>query len=236
MKWIRQTLILVFAIIFSLTSLFVYANANWIVGLDNFELVKTYESGTFSDVSDTAWYVSNVKTAYEYGLMEGTSQSVFNPNGNLTLAAAIIIASRINGIYYYGFPPLFEDVDGEPWEYSYTPYINYAKGQNIIKADYLNYSTSATRAEFAKILAAAINPLEFEEINRIDDGAIPDVPANADYADAVYMLYRAGVLTGSDATGKFNPNSTITRAAAAAIITRIIDPDLRQAVELNGSY
>ena len=76
----------------------------------------------------------------------------------------------------------------------------------------------------------------FVQINWVINGAIPDVPMSSDYADAVYMLYRAGVLVGSDSTGKFNPDSTITRAEAAALITRIVDPSLRQSIELNGEY
>ena len=40
------------------------------------------------------------------------------------------------------------------------------------------------------------------------------VPLDAAYADAVYRLYRAGVLTGSDSLGTFGPDSSITRGAA----------------------
>ena len=52
------------------------------------------------------------------------------------------------------------------------------------------------------------------------------VSADADGYDAVAMLYRAGVLTGS-AGGRFEPERTITRAEVAAIATRMVDSALR---------
>ena len=58
------------------------------------------------------------------------------------------------------------------------------------------------------------------------------VPADASYAEAVYRLYDAGVLTGNDAYGTFTPFSYITRGAAAAIVGRMADASLRKAVTL----
>ncbi len=51
--------------------------------------------------------------------------------------------------------------------------------------------------------------------------AFPDVPANAEYAEAANALYQMGIFTG-DSNGNFNPNSTITRAEMAAIICRMV--------------
>lgn len=45
----------------------------------------------------------------------------------------------------------------------------------------------------------------------------PDVPADADYAEAVKTLYQMGIFTGDD-KGNFNPDQTITRAEAAKVI------------------
>ena len=63
-----------------------------------FEKVNTY-SGNFSDVSDSAWYAENVKTAYELGFMNGKSEGQFDPDGNVTVAEGITMASRLNAIY-----------------------------------------------------------------------------------------------------------------------------------------
>ncbi len=53
------------------------------------------------------------------------------------------------------------------------------------------------------------------------------------YNGKVLFLYRAGILTGSDWMGNFNPDSTITRAEAAAIISRIADRRLRKTFSLS---
>ena len=46
------------------------------------------------------------------------------------------------------------------------------------------------------------------------------------------LLYRAGVLTGSNG-GRFKPDDTIRRSEAAAILTRMAVPSLRQKVEIS---
>ena len=63
-----------------------------------FERVNTY-NGTFSDVSDTAWYAENVKTAYELGFMNGKIDGRFDPDGNVTVVEGITMASRLHAIY-----------------------------------------------------------------------------------------------------------------------------------------
>lgn len=58
----------------------------------------------------------------------------------------------------------------------------------------------------------------------------PDVPATAPYAEAVNALHECGIING-DNKGNFNPNSSVTRAEAAAIICRLlgIEEDAKQA-------
>ena len=224
----------VIAITLVIVLLCIPANAAYTaIGLENFTKAYEYSDDQFTDVSSNSWYAQNVESVFEHGLMAGVETHLFSPESYMTVAQAITISARINNIYIGGDAEFLEIAEGDRW---FDVYLRYTKSQGIITTDYPDYNAPATRAQFAKILAASINPLDFEEINWIDDGAIPDVPTDADYADAVYMLYRAGVLAGSDSAGNFNPNSTITRAETAAIITRIVDPNLRQTIELNGSY
>ena len=63
-----------------------------------FEKVKTYDN-SFSDVKDTNWFYANVKSAYELGFMNGKADGVFDPNGSVTIAEAITMASRVHAIY-----------------------------------------------------------------------------------------------------------------------------------------
>ena len=223
-------------IICCFSSLLLSSLAYSIIGIDNFYKSEKYSSDIFIDISEDAWYYNNVASVYEYGLMNGQGQSTFAPLANITLAESITLADRVYSIYYFESVIQFDIYDEEiVW---YDPYVRYAIEEGILNHSFMDedYDTPITRAQFAEILSKSIDSIDFNVINLIDDGAIPDVPINAEYADAVYMLYRAGILTGSDSNGTFNPDSTITRAEAAAIITRIVDPSLRMPVQLFGDY
>lgn len=211
------------------------AQAYNVVGLSNIEKSQTYQQGMFTDVAATDWFSENVASVYSYGLMSGIGNEQFSPYGTTSIAEAITMASRIHCLYFIGdaFNAIPEE---DPYQNWYDPYVEYALEMGIIENSFANYTTIATRAQFARILAASIDDVDLQPINLVEDGAIPDVDMNADYADAVYLLYRAGVLSGSDAEGTFNPDSTISRAEVAAIVTRMVEPTLRKTIELSGEY
>lgn len=56
---------------------------------------------------------------------------------------------------------------------------------------------------------------------------ITDVTEYTPYYQDILTLYRTGVSVGSDAAGSFLPDQPITRGAAAAMLTRMVDPSLR---------
>ena len=87
-------------------------------------------------------------------------------------------------------------------------------------------NAKAARLEFAEILSGAMPDKALAEVNDVEDGALSDVSSVSDAGKAVYRLYRAGVLTGSD-DGRFHPSESISRAEAAAVITRMADSSQR---------
>ena len=195
-------------------------------GLDNFQRSKTYSAGQFTDVPAGEWYAANVQAAYELGLMEGNTGTTFNPGGNLTIAEALALACRLHSTYV-GDNAVFA-ISGGTW---YQPYVDYAAENGILAAGaYTDYTATATRAQFASILAASLPAEALTAINSVT--ALPDVPADAAYAAAVLSLYNAGVLTGSDAAGSFRPDTTIQRSEVATIVTRMADPSLRKSFTL----
>ena len=147
--------------------------------------------------------------------MVGTSETTFNPSGNITRAEVITSAVRI---YCLTNPDENKPVmTASPW---YKGYVDYAIQKGIIKAnDFDNYTVPATRAEMAYIFVNAVGEEELEKINTVTE--IPDVKTGDKYAKEIFMLYNAGVLTGSDEKGTFNPNNNIVRSESAAIIARI---------------
>ncbi|MBQ7119560.1 MAG: S-layer homology domain-containing protein [Oscillospiraceae bacterium] len=195
------------------------------VGFENFTKANTYEDGHFTDVSSNDWYAESVKTAYELGLVKGSTESTFNPKGNITVAETIALAARLHNIYNGGKAEL---VQGSPW---YQVYVDYASENGILREKYSNYSAKISRANFAFILIKALPETALPAINDVPDGTLLDV--KDDYkASAIYTLYRAGVLTGNDEFGTFKPDSTITRAEVATIITRMADKTQRKNISL----
>ena len=192
--------------------------------MSNFQKTDTY-SNQFTDVSASHWAASSVALCYEYGLMKGAAPDLFNLEGNLSLAEAIVMADRIHEIYTTGQSTI---ANGDPW---YQPYVDYAMDNGIIAAEgFADYNAKATRAQMAQIFYNALPAAELPAINTIS--AIPDVSGSASYAGAVTTLYEAGVLTGSDMFGTFHPDNNIKRSEAAAILTRMALPDQRQTVVL----
>ena len=193
-----------------------------VASLSNFGASRSY-NGQFSDISPDAWYYDSIRGAYEYGIMDGKSAEAFDPSGSLTIAETIKLAACLHKGYYTG---AMDFATGDaPW---YSPYADYAIENKIIDGSYMNYNGAAARSDFAIIIEAAMPDESITPINRVDDGAIPDVFEYYSYGQAVYKLYRAGILAGSDSEGTFLPGRTLTRAEAATIVMRIIKADTRQ--------
>ncbi len=197
----------------------------------HFQRTLQYARGHFRDVEANSWYSDSVIDAYELGLMQGSGYGSFDPNGKVTLIQAIVIADRIHTVYYQGTGNPGNPV-GKEW---YQSYLGYALANGIIDASFsLNNvgSVAATREQFADILSRALPPEALTVINDIADGQIPDVSMDSPYAAGIYALYRAGILTGGE-NGEFSPQSTITRAEAAAIVSRMVESDNRITFQLD---
>lgn len=194
--------------------------------LSNFKRVNAYKSGQFDDVKSSDWFEASVKEAYEFDLVKGSSNTTFSPSGSITIAESLALASRLHSIYHTGSA---EFTQGNPW---YQVYVDYAIANGIIAdGQFTDFSSAATRAQFAQILANSLDSSALSAINNIE--VIPDVSGSEPYGNAVYQLYKAGILTGSDVKGTFNPNSNIQRSEVAAIVTRMADTSARKSVTLN---
>ncbi|MCL2045010.1 MAG: InlB B-repeat-containing protein [Oscillospiraceae bacterium] len=192
--------------------------------MDNFLQSRTYTPGMFNDINEDAWYGYNkekaVANAYEYGLMSGYPDNTFRPTGNITIAEAITVAARVHRIYTTGADDF---VQGTPW---FQVYVDYAISNGIIYAsDFATFNQLATRREMAYIFANALPKSEFTKQNTVN--SLPDVSVSTTHSSSIFMLYEAGVIGGSDTAGTFNPGNNITRAEAAAIISRVILPSER---------
>ncbi|MDY3617781.1 S-layer homology domain-containing protein [Agathobaculum sp.] len=199
--------------------------------MENFTSQRSYNN-TFTDVPSTAWYAPYFAKTYELGLVNGTSQTKFSPQNNITLAQTIALAARIHAKYHGNDIPTANGA----W---YTPYVAYAVTNDIIVPDYLTAADldnqMATRLSFAWMMVNALPAKEFADINQIEEDEIPDLPLSVEGAFSVYAMYEAGILTGNDAYGTFEPYSYISRAEVATVISRMIEPSLRKVFTLQAT-
>ncbi len=191
-------------------------------GMGNFRRDGSYQDGTFNDVSADAWYAEGVSAAYELGLMKGSGAGAFSPQGNVTVAEAIAMAARLHRRYSSGKDDF---VQGSPW---YQVYVDYATTNGILSGDDFpgGYGANITRAQMAHLFAAALPETELAAVNTVDE--LPDVNASTPYNKDIFLLYRAGVLTGNDEQGTFTPDTPISRSQVATIIARMALPSMRK--------
>lgn len=180
----------------------------------------------FLDADESAWYGSQqqgvIKSVVQLGIMNGYTDGTFHPIGNITLSEAIKMAAVVHATCNNQRISFSASDDGK-W---YDAYLNYCVKNRIVSiGEYSSLDAYATRAQIAHIFAKATS--DFAVVNDIDYDYIPDVSERSEYADEILTLYRAGILTGDERTRAFRPSDTITRAEAAAIISRVALPTTR---------
>ncbi|NLU27733.1 MAG: S-layer homology domain-containing protein [Hungateiclostridium thermocellum] len=167
----------------------------------------------FDDVNRNDWFYETVGNVYKEGLMVGTSDTTFEPNGNVTIAEAITMASRAHAAYTGN---VIKNTSKTFW---YDSYVDYAIENDIVNhGDFPDYGVPATRAEMAYIFS---NIIPDNKQTVTNNKTPPDVRESDKYGKEIYLLYRLGILKGNDSIGSFSPNNNITRAEAAAIILRV---------------
>ncbi len=190
-----------------------------------FPLTKTYD-GRFVDVKSSNWFYGDVEKSFRLGLMNGKSDTMFVPDGTVTLAEAITVAARMNAIYN---GQTIAQGTGNNW---YQPYVEYAIKKAIITSgQYSDYTALATREQVALMFVRALPASWYTQKNLFL--TIPDVPASSASFGAIQRLYNAGVITGVDDKYNFKPSENIKRSELSAIINRValVDSRLRVVTE-----
>lgn len=183
--------------------------------------LENFKKGTakeFSDVVSTDWYYSNVADAAALGIIQGNPDGTFNPNGNLSVAEALTLASRVNAIFYQRTEDLNRDSQSNVhWA---DGILNYAEKNGNVSEGYSgNLDNVCTRVQMADMFAKSVSADSFTEINNMELA-----PAET-ASESIATLFKAGVLVG-DSNG-FRENGSVTRAESAAIINRVVMPAQR---------
>lgn len=190
---------------------------------------STAEYPGYPDVAEGDWFYENAKLCYEVGLMTGT-EAGFEPAGRVSQGEIVVILARMHA--RLNGRELPQPGPGDPWYGPAAEYLtaqfqagalpsSYLIGtldQLAVMPEYAGYG--CTRAGFASSLASVVPDQLLTPINAIE--RLPDT----DDEDAL-RLYNAGILTGTDDYGTFHADGALTRAEVAAMLSRVVRPELR---------
>ncbi len=176
----------------------------------------------FDDVADGDWFSDYVYAAAGMGLIGGMGAKTYAPGESMTWAQAVKLAACMNQLYGDGAVTLQNGTVN--W---YDTYMDYCLEKGILRSAPADPDAMVTRAEYAVLFAACLPEAALPELNYVAYNAIPDVPITAPCAEAVYALYRAGILKGTDDAYSFSPDTEIRRSEVAAVIVRMMDKESR---------
>lgn len=182
---------------------------------------KDCPSRSFRDLDTTKWYHEAIDTMLREGLMNGTGNGLFEPNGTLTRAMLVTILWRSEGKPAASAQTSFTDVPAGAY---YAEAVRWAAANGVVKgvsSTEFGPSKNITRQELVTILwrlaakkglntsNAGLTVPEFADRSQIAAWA----------AEAMGWGCTRGILTGKSAN-RVDPTGTATRAEAAAMIVR----------------
>ena len=189
------------------------------------EYAVGYNKVSFSDVKAGAWYENAVDFAAARGIVMGTGNGSFSPDGKLTRGQLLVMLMRA-----YGIEPdtdlsdNFSDAD----DTYYTGYL--AAGKQLGITEGLGNNLYApekqiTRQEMFTLLYNTLKVIgQLPEGTGKASGALTgysDADSVASWAkDAAETLADAGIVGGSN--GKLSPKNTTTRAEMAQVLYNLL--------------
>ena len=176
----------------------------------------------FADAKPTAWYHDGVHYCIDNGLMNGTSNNTFTPNGNITRGQIVTILWRQEGSPAASNSS-FEDVASDMY---YAKAVAWA-AENGIVGGYGNGkfgpNDPITREQLAAIL---YRYAQFKGMDTTQGGMAireySDYDSISAYAlQAMQWAVSAQIITGTSTT-TLSPAGTATRAQAACLMQRFL--------------
>ena len=193
----------------------------------------------FADI-ESHWAKDDILFAASRGLLNGTADQVFSPDGSMTRGMFVTALGRLAGVdpenYRTG---RFTDVSAGSY---CAPYVNWAADKGVVNgatASTFAPDRAISRQELAAILVNYAKALGYEMPVTRQAVTFTDSASIADWAkDAVRAMQQAGVVMGKEGN-RFDPTATATRAEVSAVlrrfVERIIDPATAQGWDRNDS-
>ncbi|MDR0813315.1 MAG: S-layer homology domain-containing protein [Oscillospiraceae bacterium] len=180
----------------------------------------------FTDSKKSQWFYGDVAYCYYYGIMQGVSATTFEPSAPVTRAMLVTMLHQLQGKPAVSTDSGFSDVSGDEW---FAIPVSWAKKTGIV-AGYEDGTFAPnkgiTRQELVAVMyryaqeiegkdvsAGSASDLSFNDSAQIQTWAVP----------AVKWAVANNIVKGMDGN-VFVPNGGATRAEAAVIFHKYLDP------------
>lgn len=174
----------------------------------------------FLDAGPDAWYRDAVAFVYHTGLMRGTGDTAFTPDGDTTRGMVVTILYRYEGAPEAG-RPAFRDV--APGSYYEAP-IAWAAASGVVQgvsSTQFAPDQAITREQMAVILYRYAQKKGVDVSGRASLSSFADADRISPYAvDAMGWAVHTGLINGVDSR-TLQPGGSATRAQVAAILMRL---------------
>ena len=179
----------------------------------------------FDDAGRGDWFYDSVVYVYENGLMDGVSDTLFDPDGTVTRAQLVTMLWRLDGEPSVNYALPFTDVSGGEW---YAEAVRWAAGEGIVNGvSETEFAPNAavTREQLAAILHRYAQHKGYD----VSIGESTNILSYSDFASiseyaisAMQWVCGEGIITGvTEST--LEPRGTATRAQSAAILMRFLE-------------
>ncbi|MCC8077791.1 MAG: S-layer homology domain-containing protein [Oscillospiraceae bacterium] len=195
--------------------------------------IHGFAASSFSDVVSGHWAYNYVEYCYGQGIVEGVGDGKFDPDATLTRAQFITMMGRAT----YESEVQAQTTSSDSWYSGYVRYLSNKGYLDGIATDETSLNQGMPRQEMAQLLynlcdngeiVVGLYSSEYE-----GEVTVSGVSINVDmldyisdagsigsqYKDAVEYCYYVGLLTEFE-DGTFQPNGTVTRAQACAVVNR----------------
>lgn len=172
---------------------------------------------SFTDVSESEWYYKAIKKCYYAGIMQGVSDTAFEPERALTRAEMAQILyntnNKLNDITF-GKNITFKDVESDAWYNNAVGYCASAGLMQGVGGDEFEPERSLTRGEAAQIFYNMQDRVKLPKTR--DYAEFKDVDSETWYMPAIKYCYERELINGVE-DKKFLPEEQISRAEAAQL-------------------
>lgn len=166
------------------------------------------------------WAESYIQVLYQAGIVTGTTDTTFNPNGQVTrgqLAAMIFRASGLDVNEDYEGPASYKDMQGF-WGAKEVAILQEYGLLEIFDGEYFEPNKPATREEMAHVTASYLEAMDFNVASANKNNTFTDKnQMRKEAVESIGLLQQLGIIEG--ANGKFNPKGNLTRAQFSKILT-----------------